>query len=50
MWCNGAVKDAVERKEAAWEEVLGVMDKTMKKRCMEVYKKKYILKGVYKGS
>ena len=32
------VKAAVERKEAAWKEVLGAKDEAAKDRCMETYK------------
>ena len=32
------VKDAVEKKEAAWSEVLGIRDEVAKAGCMEVYK------------
>ena len=32
------VKDAVERKEVAWREVLGARDEVAKDRCMEAYK------------
>ena len=39
VWQNDKAKDAVERKEAAQEEVLGVRDEIAKDRCMEVYKK-----------
>ena len=37
LW-NDVVNDAVERKEAAWREVLGASDDVAKDRCMEVYK------------
>ena len=30
--------DAVEKKEAAWKDILGVRDEVAKDRCMEVYK------------
>ena len=39
VWQNDKVKDAVERKEAAQGEVLGVRDEITKDRYMEVYKK-----------
>ena len=35
---NDVVKAAVERKEAAWKEVLGAREDIAKDRCMEVYK------------
>ena len=42
------VKIAVERKEAAWKEVLGARDAAAKDRCIEVYKEeKRRLKGVF---
>ena len=45
---NDVVKVSVERKEAAWKEVLGVMYAASKDRCIEVYKEeKRRLKGVF---
>ena len=38
VWWNNVVKPAVERKEAAWKEVLEVRDEVSKERCKEVYK------------
>ena len=35
---NGMLKDAVERKEAAWREVLGALDEVAKYRLIEDYK------------
>ena len=34
------VKAVVERKEAAWKEVLEARDEFAKDRCMEVYERK----------
>ena len=39
VWWNDVVKDGVERKEAAWKEVLGAKDEVAKERCAEVSKK-----------
>ena len=42
------VKDAAERNEAAWREVLGTRDEVAKDRRMEVYKEeRERLKGVF---
>ena len=34
---NDVVKDAVERKDAAWKEVLGAWDRAAEERCVETY-------------
>ena len=49
LWWNGSVKATVERKEAAWKEVLGAKGGFAKERFMEIYKneKKKMLKVVY---
>ena len=42
------VKDAVERKEATWREVLGARDEVAKDGCIGVYKEeKKKLRGLY---
>ena len=33
--CGGMIKVAIERKEAAWKEVLGARDEGANERCME---------------
>ena len=38
MWWNDEVKDAVNRKEAAWKKVFGARDEDGKERCIEAYK------------
>ena len=48
VWWNGVVKDAIERKEAAWRKVLGVRDEVAKDRCMMVYKGEKEDKSRYK--
>ena len=35
VWWNGEVQAAVERKEAAWKNVLGARNETAKDGCME---------------
>ena len=45
------VKTAVERKEAAWKEVLGDRDKIPKETCMDVYKgeKRKVKRCIYQS-
>ena len=38
VWWKDHVKAVVKRKEAAWKEVLGAIDKDVRERCLEVYK------------
>ena len=47
VWWNDVVIAAVERKEAAWQEVLGDRNN----RCMEVHKKekRKVKRCIYKG-
>ena len=40
MCWNDGVKSPVERKEAAWKEVLGHKGVAAKERCMEAYKER----------
>ena len=55
MWWNDEIKGEVERKEAAWKEVLGAKHETTKERCMAAQKKerKNVVRCIYhtkKGS
>ena len=48
LWWNDQVKAAVERKEAAWKEVLRVRRKLKKKDVLSLTKKKReSLNGIY---
>ena len=51
IWLNEVIKAAINRKMAAWMEVLGARDKVVKDRRMEVYKeeKRKVKRCIYQS-